>query len=212
MFEFEAEGGVEPGADVEAEVVVEPKAVVESPGRGRFRSADVDEIFRARREEFSNHSTNLLGVASAATTRVASRRRVTPRRLKRVDVGGEWNATRVKSVHGGDVKRVACLSSTRGGGDGRDGGGEFARHRFVRRGVRRRLVAADALRGDVRRIQRDAPPKRLVLAAILAAYAPVPHLVLRALRVVAVVVVAIVAVVAVVVAVSPRAMFGRVGA
>ena len=52
------------------------------------------------------------------------------------------------------------------------------------------------------------PPKRLVLAAILAAYAPFPHLVLRALRVVVVVVVAIVAVV---VAVSPRAMFGRVG-
>ena len=206
MFEFEAEGGVEPGADVEAEVVVEPKAVVESPGR--FRSADVDEIFRARREEFSNHSTNLLGVASAATTRVASRRRVTPRRLKRVDVGGEWNAARVKSVHGGDVERVACLSSTRGGGDRRDGGGELARHCFVRRGVRRRLVAADALRGEVRRIQRDVPPKRLVLAAILAAYAPFPHLVLRALRVVVVVVVAIVAVV---VAVSPRAMFGRVG-
>ena len=58
------------------------------------------------------------------------------------------------------------------------------------------------------RIQSDVPPKRLVLAAILAAYAPVPHLVLRALRVVVVVVVAIVAVV---VAVSPRAMFGRVG-
>ena len=102
------------------------------------------------------------------------------------------------------------LVDARGGGDRRDGGGELARHCFVRRGVRRRLVAADALRGEVTPDSkgRAAGEAEVGGAAILAAYAPFPHLVLRALRVVVVVVVAIVAVV---VAVSPRAMFGRVG-